>query len=87
MTHITTAHARLSSLLEHIEDAYAPNTIRAYRADMLEFIAHCEEANLEALPADPMTVADFLLKSSTSGVKASTIKRKECSISAIHRLS
>jgi integrase len=78
---------RLTTLLTHIEEAYAPNTIRAYRADMLEFIAHCEERQIEPLPADPLTVADFLLKCSTSGIKASTIKRKECSISAIHRLS
>jgi site-specific recombinase XerD len=87
MSHVTSAYMRLSSLLEHIEDAYAPNTIRAYRADMLEFIAHCEKQQVEALPADPLTVADFLLRCSTSGIKASTIKRKECSISAIHRLS
>lgn len=83
----TIARIKLSALLTHIEDAYAPNTIRAYRADMLEFIAHCEKAQVEALPADPATVADFLLKCATSGIKASTIKRKECSISAIHRLS
>lgn len=83
----TIARIKLSALIEHIEDAYAPNTIRAYRADMLEFIAHCKKEHVEALPADPLTVADFLLKCSTSGIKASTIKRKECSISAIHRLS
>jgi hypothetical protein len=29
----TPSHARLSLLLEHVEDAYAPNAIRAYRAD------------------------------------------------------
>ncbi len=87
MVHTTPSHARLSLLLEHVEGAYAPNTIRAYRADMLEFIDYCEKARLEALPADPLTVAGFLLQSSNSGVKASTIKRKESSISAIHRLS
>jgi site-specific recombinase XerD len=87
MINITSAQSRLAALLHHIEDAYAPNTIRAYRADMLEFVAHCEKRQVEALPADPLTVADFLLKCSTSGIKASTIKRKECSISAIHRLS
>jgi len=87
MVHTTPSHARLSLLLEHVEGAYAPNTIRAYRADMLEFIDYCEKARLEALPADPLTVAGFLLQSSNSGVKASTIKRKESSISAVHRLS
>jgi site-specific recombinase XerD len=87
MDNSNSAVERLTALLTHIEDAYAPNTIRAYRADMLEFIAHCEKEQVEALPANPLTVAAFLLKCSTSGIKASTIKRKECSISAIHRLS
>ena len=87
MINSTSAQSRLAALLHHIEDAYAPNTIRAYRADMLEFIAHCEKEHVEAFPADPLTVAEFLLKCSTSGIKASTIKRKEFSISAIHRLS
>jgi site-specific recombinase XerD len=87
MDMLTIAQIKLSALLEHIEDAYAPNTIRAYRADMLEFIGYCEKTRQEALPAEPLSVADFLLQSSNSGVKASTIKRKESSISAIHRLS
>lgn len=29
---------QLEQLLLHIEGAYAPNTIRAYKADMSEFI-------------------------------------------------
>lgn len=77
----------LTKLLAHIEGAYAPNTIRAYRADMQEFIRYCEQVGVCALPAKPMNVANFLIRSATTGVKASTIKRKESSISAIHRLS
>jgi site-specific recombinase XerD len=87
MDNNNSAAERLRVLLTHIEDAYAPNTIRAYRADMLEFIGYCEKARQKALPAEPLTVAGFLLQSSNSGVKAATIKRKESSISAIHRLS
>jgi site-specific recombinase XerD len=67
----------LSNLLAHIEGAYAPNTIRAYRADMQEFIRYCEESGAHALPANPIDVANFLTHSATTGIKASTVKRKE----------
>jgi site-specific recombinase XerD len=77
----------LIKLLAHIEGAYAPNTIRAYRADMQEFIRYCEQAGVRALPANPVDIATFLTQSATTGIKASTIKRKGSSISAIHRLS
>lgn len=76
----------LTRLIAHIEGAYAPNTLRAYRADMLEFISYCEKVSAEALPADPMTVSDFLMSTSTIGIKNSTVRRKAASISAVHRL-
>lgn len=83
----TLAHNKLTLLLNHIKDGYAPNTIRAYRADMEEFIAYCATNQLSPLPANPFDVANFLLHATDSGVKASTIRRKASSISAIHRLS
>ena len=87
MENCTDSRSRLSNLLAHIEGAYAPNTIRAYRAGMQEFIRYCEGAGVCALPANPADIANFLTHSATIGIKASTIKRKESSISAIHRLS
>jgi hypothetical protein len=36
--------AQLSDLFMHIDGAYAPNTLRAYKADMLELIAYCDKA-------------------------------------------
>lgn len=81
------AHSELNELLEHVRDGYAPNTLRAYRADMEEFIAYCASNDQSALPADPFVIADFLMQASQSGVKSSTIRRKVASISAIHRLS
>ena len=87
MNHYNSPGVALAKLLQHIEGAYAPNTIRAYRADMQEFIRYCEGAGVCALPANPADIANFLTHSATIGIKASTIKRKESSISAIHRLS
>ena len=78
---------QLSDLLAHIDGAYAPNTLRAYKADMLEFIAYCDKTGRRALPANPETVAAFLMQTVSQGIKSSTIRRKVSSISAIHRLS
>jgi len=54
---------------------------------MLEFIAYCDKTGDCALPAAPTTVAEFLMKTLNQGIKSSTIRRKVCSISAVHRLS
>ena len=82
-----TAFQALNRLLVHLDGAYAPNTLRAYKADMLEFIAYCEKNGVCALPAKPETVAEFLMQTVSQGIKSSTIRRKVSSISAIHRLS
>ena len=79
--------ALLSAILTHVEGAYAPNTLRAYRADMEEFIRYCETHDQNALPADADTVAAFLMTMTTRNIKTSTIRRKNSSISAVHRLS
>lgn len=82
-----TAKEQLISLMAYLEGAYASNTLRAYRADMREFIAYCEKVEQCALPAHPSTVASFLLQTVGLGIKTATIRRKVSSISAIHRLS
>ena len=77
----------LSKLFAHLEGAYAPNTLRAYKADMLEFIDYCVKVDASALPTSPSTVSNFLMHTVGQGIKTSTIRRKAASISAIHRLS
>ena len=78
---------RLKDLLIYLEGAYAPNTLRAYKADMLEFIAFCNKSGDCSMPAEPRTVSKFLMQTISLGIKSSTIRRKVSSISAIHRLS
>ena len=82
-----TASAALNDILSHIQGAYAPNTLRAYRADMEELIGYCEAHDQNALPAEADTVAAFLMTMTTRNIKTSTIRRKSSSISAVHRLS
>jgi site-specific recombinase XerD len=82
-----TSNQALTVLLAHIEGAYAPNTIRAYRTDMLEFIDYCDKNDTTSLPATSATVANFLMQTINQGIKTSTIRRKVASISSVHRLS
>ena len=82
-----TTDARIDKLWTHIDGAYAPNTIRAYKADMAEFINYCNKHAHCALPANPQDISKFLLAVMSQGVKSSTIRRKVASISAVHRLS
>ena len=78
---------KLQNLLVHLDGAYAPNTLRAYKSDMLEFIEYCTQTNNSALPATPHTVGSFLMQTMGHGIKSSTIRRKVSSISAVHRLT
>lgn len=82
-----TPKVKLQCLLQHLDGAYAPNTLRAYKADMFEFIAYCDKSGDSPLPAQPKAVAEFLMQTVSQGIKSSTIRRKVSSISAIHRLS
>ena len=86
MIHFT-AYEQLNKLISHIDGAYAPNTIRAYKSDMAEFINYCNKHAHCALPADPLDISKFLLAAMSQGVKSATIRRKVASISAVHRLS
>ncbi len=87
MNQYTHTRQKLNDLLIHVQDGYARNTLRAYRADMEEFINYCEVNGTSPLPADPFMLAEFLIKATDDGIKASTIRRKVSSISAVHRLS
>jgi hypothetical protein len=52
---------QLYSILDHINDAYAPNTIRAFRADFSEWISFCMKKGACPLPADPFVVSEFFI--------------------------
>jgi len=54
---------------------------------MEEYSRYCEEHDQNALPGEAETVAAFLMTMTTRNIKTSTIRRKNSSISAVHRLS
>lgn len=78
---------KLNDILNKISEAYAPNTIRAYKADFEELIKFCTENNLSALPAKPVTVAKFIDEIANTKITSASIRRKLVSIAAIHRWS
>ena len=70
-----------------IEGAYAPATIRAYRADFMKFIVFCSEEQNTSLPSLSSTVAKYIQKQSENNLRAASIRRAVASISTIHRLN
>jgi site-specific recombinase XerD len=83
----TDFRTQLSTILQHVEGAYASSTLRAYRADFEEFINYCNCNDAAALPAQPETIAAFIDSVCQSGACSASIRRKLVSIAAIHRLS
>jgi site-specific recombinase XerD len=82
-----TANQLLMETLIRIDGAYAPSTIRAYRANFERFIQFCEKLNIDALPANPSDVALYIAQLTKSGLKSSSIRIAVASISSIHKLN
>lgn len=79
--------ARLSQTLQRIDGAYSTATIRAYRADFMEFIHYAESIGELALPASAITVSAFITHLLQRGQKSASIRRSIAGIGSIHTLS
>lgn len=77
----------LTKTIEKIDGAYAPSTIRAYRANFERFIEFCKNNDICALPADPEIVAKYVAHLTKSSLKSSSIRIAAASISSIHKLN
>lgn len=77
----------LAKTIEKVDGAYAPATIRAYKANFERFIQFCEKRNIDALPAKPSDVALFVAQLTKSSLKSSSIRIAVASISSIHKLN
>ena len=49
-----------SQTIDNLKYSKASNTIRAYKADIADFIGFCNHHNLKFLPADPNIVSLYL---------------------------
>ncbi|OZB49072.1 MAG: hypothetical protein B7X60_02315 [Polynucleobacter sp. 39-45-136] len=77
----------LSQTLHKIEGAYAPATIRAFKADFNTFIAYCQEHQSASLPTNPYTVCSYIDHLSSGKFTSAYIRRILVSISTIHKLN
>lgn len=80
----TTIEARLAVYYRQAEGAFSPATMRALRSDTALFAAWCSERSLEAIPADPDSVAAYI-RDRAETLAPATIARHVTSIGHLHR--
>jgi len=73
-----------SETIDNLKNSKASNTIRAYRADIADFIRFCNSHSLKFLPSDPNILSLYLTNLSKTS-KFSTLKRRLASISMYHK--
>ena len=71
--------ALLDATMSRIEGAYAPSSIRAYRADFAEFARFCVGRGWLALPALPEHLAAFVDSLTAGGGRSSASIRRAVS--------
>ena len=76
----------LRQIIQKIDGAYAPTTIRAYKADFAKFIEFCDTRGESALPALPISIASYIVQLSAR-YSSAFIRRIVVSISSVHRLN
>lgn len=82
-----TAKNQLNETVKRIDGAYAPATIRAYRANFERFVDFCDHGHVKALPANEEDVSNYIKHLVQEKLKSASIRIAIASISAIHRLN
>jgi len=85
--HKSNSEAILSETLQRIEGAYAPATIRAFKADFNTFITYCIEHHTNPIPANPSVVSHYIDDLSNRTFTSAYIRRIIVSISSVHKLN
>jgi site-specific recombinase XerD len=76
---------RQDGLQRYLRASKAPNTLRAYRADLADFTLWCKEQKRESHPATPETICMYLAALADAGAKTSTVERRLAAISQAHQ--
>ncbi len=84
---IQCANHLLQKTAVKIYGAYAPSTIRAFRANFERFISFCMDISAPALPSESETVAKYIQKLTSSNLKSASIRLAAASISTVHKLN
>ena len=72
--------------LKNLKSSKATNTLRAYKADYIDFARFCIKHGFKSMPTEPKILSLYLTHLSQTS-KFSTLKRRLASISVIHRIS
>ena len=82
---VAVAYARLFDWSARAEQAYPPNTLKAWRQDWRAFTDFCGAERLRPLPAAPDTVCAFITHRLAAGKKPATIQRALATVARAHR--
>ena len=77
----------LRQTIQRIDGAYAPATIRAYKADFIDFISFCESNNANSLPASADILASYITHLTNANRSSASIRRAISGIATIHMLN
>jgi integrase len=72
------------TLGRYIRAAHADNTWRTYRAQWRRFAAWCETRGCSALPAEPITVAEYLAQCAQAGAAIASINVSLAAVRFVH---
>ena len=69
---------------KRLQKSKADNTLRAYESDWLDFYDWCDHVKLQALPAEPETIVNYI-NDLADNAKANTVSRRLSAISENHK--
>ncbi len=78
---------RLRALADDLKLAYAPNTLRTWRADWRVWIEYCTRHQEPALPVTLPVLRGFLLDRIAAGRKRATCEHYLATLTVVHRLA
>ncbi|MGQ0502504.1 MAG: site-specific integrase [Panacagrimonas sp.] len=78
---------RIRAYADDLKLAYAPNTLKSWRADWRVWTAFCRHAGEPALPATTAVLRAFLEERIGAGRKRATLEHYLATLSIVHRLA
>lgn len=82
-----TYRTRFFSRLELYGSKSSPQTLKSYAADFRDFSDFCQGRGVEAVPADPATVFEYVKARLDDQQKRATVRRKLAGIKFVHRMA
>ncbi|WP_293371859.1 tyrosine-type recombinase/integrase [Nevskia sp.] len=78
---------RLRAMADDLKIAYAPNTLKSWRADWRVWLKFCADNSHTPLPASLPTLRAFVLERIAAGRKRATIEHYLATLTVVHRLA